>query len=229
MRDLNKLNGKEIPSFLSVICGTKDHGKSTFVKEYLLPKMAAIKPVVILDMAGDYPYDFMHEGTQEFFKHLAENGGIKTGIHNINWINYKQDPIQLLEWVAEQGRGRDRKLPISLILDEGHILFGKSLKKYIEEPFSQGCFMGAHFGMDTVICTQRPYSLSPDVRSQADFMVSFKLKEPADLEYLRKKQESPDNVVEVVANLNKYEFFSIGDRPQGLDAVKINEINKLDL
>ncbi len=58
------------------------------------------------------------------------------------------------------------------------------------EPLVEAAQVGAHFGGGTgvglYLTAQRPINVPPDVRSQAERVISFRQREPADLEWLAK-------------------------------------------
>lgn len=214
----------KIPSVLGVVNGIKDHGKSFFVKTYLIPKFAEKKPVIVLDITGEYAAEFpeyVYNSFEEFFDGIYQAEGIKRGVHVLRWKK-TGEAVRLIRFL------RYIEKPVSLILEEAHILFKNStIHRQIKEHLVEICFMGAHYGIDAILLSQRAASLPPDVRSQAQFFVSFKQKEQADLDYLRKKGGASDNTCQIVANLKKYEFFSIGEQPTGFSEIKINEVNQL--
>lgn len=210
-----------------VINGMTGQGKSYFVKEYLIPKLKKQKPVVVLDIAGEYEGE-IYQNFLEFYEVIKRFGGIPAGVHVVRWTR-QETPINLIRFLRHiQKPAVNQTVPVSLILEEAHLLFSqRAVHSKIKSELHDICFLGRHYMMDTILLSQRPAKLTPDIRSQAHFFVSFKQKERADLDYLREKQEAPDNTKQVVANLAKRQFFSIGDQPKGFKEIKINEINEL--
>lgn len=217
---------KKIPSVLGVVLGIKHHGKSTFIKDYLIPKLREKKPVVVLDPTGEFAAKFPELASdtwEQFIENLSAAGGFQKGVHVLKWKS-NQAAINLIKFI------RAIEPPVSLILDECHMLFDNSIiYTAVKNELTEVCFMGSHYGLDTILCTHRAYNLSINARSQSDFIVSFRQKEHADLEYLRKKGDAPADVKEKVAGLDKHQFFSIGEQPEGFTEIKINKVNKLKL
>lgn len=203
-----------------VINGMADQGKSYLIKKYMLPKLVKERPVLALDVIGEYPGE-QYQDFEEFFQYVKKTGGIEKKIHAIKWTT-QETAINLIRFV------REMEVPVCLILEEAHILFNNSdIKKGIKKALPEICFLGAHFGFTVFLCTQRPKSLPTDVRSQCDFIVSFKQTEAADLEYLRKKGGAPEDAKEIIANLNQKQFFTIGEQPKGFNELKTNKVNQL--
>lgn len=183
---------------------------------YLIPVLAKSKPVLVLDVTGEYEGK-IYQDFDEFFRYVKTTGGIEKGVHVLRWKK-QETAIRLIHFV------RKMEVPVSLVLEEAHILFNDSeLHKAVKTPLRELCFLGRHFAIDTILCSQRPASLPPNVRSQAQFFVSFKQKERADIDYLRQKSETAVKVAE----LKQKQFFSIGEQPKGFSEIKINEVNQL--
>lgn len=218
---------QKIPSVLGVVLGIKNFGKSYFVKKYLIPKFKKKKPVVVLDLTGEYKAEFPGKNYRdfpEFYECCKNAGGIVQGVHTVAWTRTGKNgtAVRLIKFI------RKMEVPVTLVLEEAHVLFNTSMiNRNVKESLNEVCFLGAHYGIDTILCAQRAASLSTNVRSQADFFVTFKQKEAADLNYLRQKQEAPPETAETVAKLQKKQFFSIGTAPDGFNEIKINQVNEL--
>lgn len=205
-----------------IVNGMPDMGKTTFIQQYLIPKISQKRPVIILDPVGEY------EGNRfDDFSHF-ENAvyDLKKYPPGVNVIKFDQQIIakKLIHFV------RHNETPAALIFEEAHMLWdGSILDKVTREKLNQICFMGAHYGFTVILSTQKPKSLSTTCRSAANFIVSFKQTEPASLDYLRKKGGAPKETGKKIASLKEYQFYSIGTKPKGFEEIKINQINQLEL
>lgn len=215
---------KEKTRIFGVVNGISGFGKSYFLKNYLIPELVKHKPVLILDITGEYselPGAAVYQNFPEFLQRLTDGGGkLQRRPHVFLW-NKNQTAIDLIRFV------RFIEKPVGLVLEEAHVLFNDSdLSKKIKTPLQEVTFLGRHYEIDSILCTQTPFCLPKNVRTQAQFFVSFRQNEPADLEYLRKKDPAAPDVVK---NLSEKEFYSIGFKSveDKLSQIKINKVNQL--
>lgn len=204
-----------------VVNGKADMGKSYLVKEYLIPKFRKKMPVVVLDIIGEYEGDKFN-GFDEFVNQVKTDGGLEKGrVYVVRWTETR-DGYNLVNFL------RKMEWEHAFIVEEAHMFFRNStIQKHVGERFNELCFMGAHHGFNIILCTQTPYSLDVDVRSQCQFIVSFRQTEQRDLIYLGQKAGAPEDTKTKVASLEPRQFFSIGTQPKGYDEIKINEVNQL--
>lgn len=204
-----------------IVNGKADMGKSYFVKQYLIPKLAKKMPVIVLDIIGEYEGE-NYKGFDEFVKQVIKDDGLEAGrVYVVQWTATRDaynlaNFLRVMEWEH------------AFIVEEAHMFFNNSkIKKEVGERFNELCYMGAHYGFNIILCTQTPYTMPPDARTQCQFIVSFKQTEQRDLVYLRQKVGAPDNTGEIVANLKPKQFLSLGTQPKGFDEIKINGVNQL--
>lgn len=220
-------NYTKIDSCLGVVCGIKHQGKSYLIKNYLIPKFRELKPVIVLDVTGEYAADFPAFTYRNFWEFFEQSEGIEALKKGVHVIKFKENKtaILLINWL------RKMEKPVTVIFEEAHMLFNHSeINKAVKNPLSELCYLSAHYGTDTILSTQRAANLDINVRSQADFFVTFRQKERADLEYLRQKQVAPDGVNKTIAKLKEKQFFTIAaaeDVPERFTELKPNKINQL--
>jgi DNA helicase HerA-like ATPase len=216
MKAVQKMN-----RIYGIVCGMSGMGKSYLVKNYLIPKLADKKPVIILDILGEYDGDFVHENFADFFNHIKKHGKLFTAVHVIRWKS-DTDAINTIQLI------RSLEKPISFVVEEGHVLFTDSdLKKSVKKSLKEITMFGRHHGIDTILCTQRPSNLTADVRSQAQFTIFFRLNDRADLDYARQKGGKGDHIEKTVAKLEKRQYYVTGRKPKGYSKLKINQVNSL--
>lgn len=187
------------------------------MKEYLIPKLAENKPVIVLDILGEYEGN-IYEGFEDFMGTIREEKELSQEVHVVRWYS-SNDAINTIRFV------RHLEAPVSLVVEESHVLWTDSdLKKAVKKPMKEITMFGRHHGIDSILCSQRPSNIDTDVRSQAQFTVFFKLIDRADLEYARQKGADSAKAIE---NLSKTEFFTTGIVPDDLSQLKRNEVNSL--
>lgn len=207
-----------------VVNGISGYGKTYFLMNYLIPELLKKKPVLILDIIGEFGElkgANVYQNFNEFLKYLESTGGkLERKPHVFLWKE-NRTAIHLIKFV------RYIEKPVAIVLEEAHVLFNDSdLKKKIKKPLGEITFMGRHYEIDSILCTQSPYCLPKNVRTQAQFFVSFRQEERADLDYLRARDpKAPD----IVSSLAKKEFYSLGlkEDVKDLKQIKINQVNQL--
>jgi len=211
-------NHKKHGRIFGIVNGMTDQGKSYFNKNYLIPKIKKHRPVIVLDVVGEYDGQ-QFTSFEKFERLVLDRGSYPSGVSVIKF-DKERTAKKIIKFI------RHNETPVCFVIEEAHMLFD-ILDSKTKTKLQEICYLGAHHGFSVILSTQQPKSLSKSVRTQADFIVSFKQTEPADLNYLRKKSGSNKDCREIVASLQKKQFYCIGKRPKGFDEIKINEVNKL--
>lgn len=166
---------KPIEGTQGLIAGKKRQGKSFFVKKELIPRLKEVKPVVVLDRKHEYAgrnkVDScsswnVFKSSKEFFNSAIESGKI-SGV-NIVLCNSDIDYNLAINFIKKLEK------PISLIIDEAwDIYISPEFKRARSAAVGLARF-GATFGIDSIMITQRTMDVPKDIRTQFDWLISFR-------------------------------------------------------
>lgn len=202
-----------------IVCGMSGYGKTFFIQNYLLPSLLKRgKPVIIIDVMNEYKGHSV-EGFKGLVRYIQKNDNRLFDIAYSVKNRTAADTINTLRLI------RAAEQPVSVIIEEAHILFSDpDIKKQLKNTLQELTLYGRHYEIDVILSSQRPNLLSTTVRSQAQFFVSFRQEERADLDYLAVRSTL---AAEKIATLGKKQFFTFGDPPDGFHEMKQNKINQL--
>lgn len=213
------MTAKNKQRIFGIVCGMSGKGKTHFITEYLIPELLKRqKPVIALDLMDEYPGTPL-QGFSGLVEHIRKNDNrLDSGLYAVK-TKTSMDTINTLRLI------RAAEQPVSVIIEEAHILFSDTdIKKQLKNTLQEITLYGRHYEIDTILSSQRPNLLSTTMRSQAQFFVSFRQEERADLEYLAVRSPL---AAEKIATLAKKEFFTFGDPPDGFSEMKTDKINQL--
>lgn len=203
-----------------IICGMSGMGKTWLMEKYIIPAMQKMKPVLLLDLESEYevPGAVIHAGMNGFINYMLEKKAITDHVHVIRWET-DQDAFFLLHLIWGVRK------PLCLIVEEAHILFtdpeiAKDVKPYIKNIVARG----RKYGLDVLLCTQRPFDIPPYIRSQINFYTTFRQEEKGDLEYLKSRGSE---VVETIGSLPPHHFYTLGQVPKHLAKLTPNKKTKI--
>ena len=201
---------------LSMLNGVSGYGKSYFAKNKLIPVLAKIAPVIIFDKNSEYagknkkdvPKNAGWKSYSSIFSFLKKNADSQSfgGVHVIE-CTHTHDYTHGINFFYAL------KLPVTLIIDEGHFIFDEPELKNLAAVIKNIARFGRHSGLGLVMISQRSMDIPPDVRSQFDSVISFHQTEPADVQHLKKRGfKDAEKILEF--DRRKYQIF--GDMNESL-------------
>ncbi|MEL6362544.1 MAG: zonular occludens toxin domain-containing protein [Pseudomonadota bacterium] len=121
------------------------------------------------------------------------------------------DPIAEAVWLAGICRKLQRRYdvdhkPLTLLVDEAHLVFPNRRFAQEEAPLRRIVLQGRHDGIGLLVATQRPANLSTDVRGQAETFFAFAMPGKNDREAIAAIHQG---AAAPMAKLEKYEFVKI--------------------
>lgn len=203
-----------------LVTGQSGTGKSYLVKKYLIPELAKEKPVFVFDLLNEYQdiADYYYNDFIDFINQVSESGLLMPGVHVMAWKT-DETIINAIHFF------RRLEKPVSLVFEEMHSLFNDpDLKREVGKPLKEMTFYGRHHNVDFIMITQRPRSLSTDLRSQIPFVLSFRQTLSTDVDCL---EEIDKKAGSKVVDLDDFYFYAFGEIPDKLKKIKKEKVQKL--
>ena len=185
------------------VFGIKGYGKSYYIKHVLLPK-AQFQKRIIIDFTGEYaPYGEVFTTPQSAIAYIITKRNQEIQEHkNVNYsavcqFRDMEDYKLMFAAIVELDN-------YTLVLDEIFMFIG--VNRYDENLYNL-YNLSRHSNANLIAASRRPAQVGRIVTSQSDKVIVFRLKEPADLEYIAKF--SSKETAQAVSRLPKEKYITI--------------------
>ena len=207
----------KVEPFRIGIFGNSGYGKSYFVKNKLIPLLAKYKPVIIFDRKGEYGGPGRKDTPKKWKAFNGFKGFIQALINpeKLNGVLNPEPYVIVCSKDDDYIKGvkffHEFKIPVTLILEEAHDILKHPDFKETKRRVIQIARHGRHENLDIALISQRGMDIPPDVRSQFNGFISFRMMLKSDVDIL-KQAGAPDP--EKIPLLDKKKFVIFGEIPK---------------
>lgn len=169
--------------FLGCVFGLQQSGKTYLARNYFIPRVK--RPTFIVDPKGEFSQGKIFQN-KEGLLYLMSQDPPGNGVYIFRPPSSRRkvfrDFFQMINSVGE---------PCTIIADEAQI-YSKNTK--VVQPLSDIYMIGSQWDISVLVIARRPKEITTDLRSQSQFVISFKQTMPEDVKYLKGYDSQAGNV-----------------------------------